>query len=1005
MTKKKLYIIIFLLLNLNAVAQFDKKDIEHFHLGDGLSHRWVTCVHQDSRGLLWFGTHNGLNRFDGYKFEVFGDRLDKKNKFSDFAIQDIKEDKKGNFWLATRNGITKFNPQSLEIQNFRFKKHFIKKALFHQVVLTDDNRLFAISDSLIFICKDIDKPKFEFFSRGENEMHLAVFDKKTEQVLIASPSRLYSINKNNELDSLLYLEKSFEPEKRITDFFGISISNDFEINLNLYKGIYKYKNNALEETKFNRFFRLPQDFSLIYKDKEKNYWIASTYYPNQLFYYDSKKDTIYDYGKKILEMAGQLRIFDIFEDNYNTIWLTTGNGIFKIPKKPKLFTQYLANKVSKLNSVRTFVEDSLGNIYIGLRQGIGKINPIKKEARLIYKSIYVRNNEKNSINYFPYKFHTFNHNSLISFQLTDRVDILNLSNNTYLKKELPKEVEFLKPGNYNPEDLFLLARGQLVDLRCVFYDIKNETYYKLKDYSEKYDLNKIIINNGFFENNKNLWLCTSDGLLEIDEKLEVVNHYLNIKTEEDKISVYWATRTNENTFWLGTNKSGLIKLNLKNGSFKQFTTKDGLPNNLVYTILTDRNKYLWMGTDYGLSRMNIETESFDNFYPEDGLTHYEFNKETAFKASDGTFYFGTLNGVNAFHPKEIEINGIKPKLILTKFSKFDSKQNKLLETTNLDSIKSIELAPEDKYFSIDFTLNNYLDPSQNAYAYYLVGYEKDWNYVENENRLRYDNIPAGKYILKIKGADGNGQWTNKATEIPVIINQFFYKQWWFILISFLIGFGIIFGIYRFQLDKKIEKLTALEKLRTKISSDLHDEVGGVLTNIALKLEYTNVEDIKENKNVLKHLSQESRKAMNLMSDVIWSIDVRKDSVQDLTDRMKGYANELFENLNIDHDFEFINLDSQKRMDPHIRQNIYLIFKECLNNIAKHSKANQVFIALNNSEKGFTMKIQDNGTGLLEHKKIKGQGMSNLKMRAKKINAKLEIISKNGLTVLLRAKSI
>lgn len=215
----------------------------------------------------------------------------------------------------------------------------------------------------------------------------------------------------------------------------------------------------------------------------------------------------------------------------------------------------------------------------------------------------------------------------------------------------------------------------------------------------------------------------------------------------------------------------------------------------------------------------------------------------------------------------------------------------------------------------------------------------------------------------------------------------------------LILSGVIYG--RLQYKRKIEKLEALDKLRTKISSDLHDEVGGVLTNIALKLEYIKIDEIKKDKSILYKLSQESRKAMNLMSDVIWAIDVRKDSVQDLTDRMKGYANELFENLDIDHDFEFENLDNSKKIDPNIRQNIYLIFKECLNNIAKHSKSSEVFISLKNIENKFLMKIKDNGTGLIEHNKIKGQGMSNLKMRANKINADLELISQNGLTVLLQ----
>ncbi|MFK7933326.1 MAG: sensor histidine kinase, partial [Saprospiraceae bacterium] len=244
----------------------------------------------------------------------------------------------------------------------------------------------------------------------------------------------------------------------------------------------------------------------------------------------------------------------------------------------------------------------------------------------------------------------------------------------------------------------------------------------------------------------------------------------------------------------------------------------------------------------------------------------------------------------------------------------------------------------------------------------------------------------------------------ESRDLKIIVQQVFYKKWWFIILCSLAITALVFGIERYRSQQKLK----VEKLRTKISSDLHDEVSGLLSGIAMQTDILQMTTADEkSKKRLQKMGVVSRSAMSRMSDVIWSIDSRKDHFEDLLHRMHGHAEELLTPLQIPYNFQLENLNRQKKLPVELRQNLYFIFKECINNIAKHSNAERVNIIIKNTDKQFIMAIHDDGTtNQLDKEKPKpGQGLSNLKMRAERINAELEIDNTNGFLVELRRKQI
>jgi len=423
-----------------------------------------------------------------------------------------------------------------------------------------------------------------------------------------------------------------------------------------------------------------------------------------------------------------------------------------------------------------------------------------------------------------------------------------------------------------------------------------------------------------------------------------------------------------------------------------------LPDNNIVVILTDAPDNLWISTYNGLSYLDKKAETFQNYYTEDGLSHNEFNYSSFFKDSQGTYYFGGMNGVSSFTSKQVIRNETLPCLKFTGYSGYNSRLKNSYEIDSATQENSaIEISPYDQYFQINWTMPSYFHNDSNTYGTTLEGYEDRWFFQGNSPSVRYNKLPADTYVLKIKGSDARGNETSSILSIPIHVRQIYYKQWWFITLAVVFFLGLVYALFRYRLNQ----LVAMERLRTKISSDLHDDVGSLLSGLAMQTELMEMNASQEDKLKLQKIASISRNAISQMRDLVWSIDNRRSTSNDLIERVHELAEELLLACDISFSINSEGLDQRNRkLAPQIKQNLFLIYKEALTNLLKHSDATNLEVTIANQNKGCRFVIKDNGSPQ-ENYISTGFGLENIQLRAKAIGGTVIFETKDGFAIILK----
>lgn len=341
------------------------------------------------------------------------------------------------------------------------------------------------------------------------------------------------------------------------------------------------------------------------------------------------------------------------------------------------------------------------------------------------------------------------------------------------------------------------------------------------------------------------------------------------------------------------------------------------------------------------------------------------------------------------------------KIDLIKFNKiswFNSSEKatyiNLIET----DFKSITLPYNNAFVKFEFAFGNPLITNKNKFKYKLSGLSSSWRALEKTNELTFTHLPSGDYILEIVYTVGISNWNIKTLKIPIIVKQIYYKKWWFIaaLVSFLVL--LLYFIRKYELSH----IKKMEELKLEISRNLHDELGSTLTGIAIKsdllLEKT---DLRYKKEFLSEISEQSRNAVDALSDIVWAIDSSNNSIQNLSERMESILYQFLTPINITFTFQSLQNKKPVQINQDHRQHVFLIFKEAITNIMKHSNATNVFVSFTKDKNNLKLIIKDNGTKInKEYRTLNGNGIKNMKLRAEKIHGKIQFIHNKGFTVVL-----
>lgn len=830
--------LVFLLhIGLSASSQVSDFYFKRLSNSNGLSQNWVRCIYQDDIGFMWFGTADGLNRYDGNEFRVYRPKTINSTDIGDINVSSILKKSDNELWVATDLGVYIYNYNEDKLELFT--------AIKPQTVLSiieDANKQIWIGTNNGLICYNPSTKNLTSYHHIANDN--SSLSSNYINILLEDSFENIWIGTKGGLNVFLRETGKFRRFKPDGVFAG-TFTNDIlslceDKNNRMWvgysqDGLYYFNNNPQAEVSFNKF----SDGKIIslMADRQNRLWIGrgtgegleridlSLPLPIAKNNLVRLKNDLLD-PKSISDNS----IYSLFQDNRNDIWIGTfGEGINFYSERAKKFNMVKASNLPTSlshNLVNAIIEDDK-SIYIGTDGGLNIMD--KKTGK--FKLYRHNTNDKHGLTADAvYALCKDRKGNIWIGTWLGGVNVYNPKTETFK--------HFLadgKPGSLSNANVFSFFEDDqgfiwigTIGGGLNRYDYNTNTFKCYKN--DKNDPNSLyydLVNCIYQTSSGKLYISVYNSLELFDYKNETFTHFKHDYRDTatnfgNIISIFEDSRHN---LWIATN-SGLEYFNEKTETFTAYTTKNGLPDNSIQSILEDSKGNLWISTSKGLSKfengINLpQNPVFRNYTSDDGLSGDEFKKRSAFKNKAGIMFFGSSQGYTYFHPDSIQLNTIPPKAILSSFSTLGTSRNQLNRfehlSRNINMTGHIDLSYKTTDFVIRFSALNYLNPQHNLFKYKLEGYDADWIYAGNQQVAAYTNMKPGKYKFMVLASNNDGIWTNTPKTLSIII----HPPWWNTILAKIIAAQLLLMLivliywlrFRFVEKQKII-LEKLVKLRT-----------------------------------------------------------------------------------------------------------------------------------------------------------------------------------------------
>lgn len=1045
---KTILLIIIFVFAVPSFSQPDDYIYKQLTDADGLSQSTIFATIQDRLGYLWFGTIDGLNRYDGYEFKVYSNETTDSTSISDNFISALHEDSEGYIWVGTVNGyLNKFDRRTEVFERFYLNNFFENleepSGSFYGYPLAFSRNQ---ANSVTTITEDRDgylwigtwgNGIIRFDRKTESGIHIyhdprnskSMMSNRVSDILVDSRDEIWVASFGGGLNKLnsdyLQIENKDLQESLSFIHYCHHEKNKFSLNDNKVICLFEDKEQCLwigtflgglnkldsdnkklapDKARFKHYKNIfGKENSLsdntvmsIEQDFDGYLWIGT--FGRGIDRFDFHSETFKHFSKVIANPNSPVanEILSLFIDRSGILWVGShlGEGLTKIQKniaKFELINSQTAGPV-KLNDnvVWAILKDSKQNLWVGTYKGglnfFGGINNRLKIFKLDPDNInsisdnHIRAiKEDNSGNIW---IGTYSGGLNIIDPISGKIEVL---------QNIPSEKNSISANQvqdiYIQSDTVIWLATFGGGLNKLAFDSKDKDSYKFTAYRHNSKNPNSISDDRVYkmlrDSHGNFWIGTyGGGLNKFDTARENFLAYRNDPNNPNSITsdkILCLMEGSNGQIWIGTSGGGLNKFDPSKNIFKGYSSKLGLSSAVVYGILEDNSKKLWLSTDDGIFKFDPQKEKFIQFELEDGLQSLEFSGGAYFKDAEGIMYFGGINGLNFFDPDSIRINIFKPPVVISSV--------KILDRQLKGEFNELILSHNENYLSIEFSALDFSKPSRNNYRYILEGFQKHWTNTDASRRIAtYTNLPAGDYVFKVMGTNSDGVWNEKVTSLKISINPPFYQTWWFATLAIM-----LLGFLLYYLSTiRIKNQLAIEKIKTKIASDLHDNVGAGLTEISILSELAVQNNDKENVSTgeLRKISDTSRQLVDVMSDIVWVVNPEKDSLYDLIIKLKDSYNEFFSSVGISLKVKNVEKSNDIKLPMEYKQNLLLIFKEAINNSIKHSKCTKMNLEAYVQNDSINIFIKDDGIGFNSEKIQYGNGMKNMLNRAKKIGGEI-----------------
>lgn len=955
--------------------------IHHYDVSNGLAHSHVSAMHQDAKGFLWLATWEGLSRFDGYRFTNYGAR----DGLGDPIINDVVEDRKGNIWVATNGGgiARLIDDRHLASAATDPSKKFVSYRVGDSADSNRVNALLFDSQNDPWCATDGGLYRGAFGQNGELKFD-CIAPRKTETkmaALVDRQGRLWFGMQKELIEVIEDKTIKYGPDDAVgrNDVVCIVEDNHGGLFAANWREVFEFKPPADDKGR-GQWQKLPltlkpdQDINAMLSDSAGALWIGTA---NGLVKYQDGKQTLYTSAQGLSDN----HIGSLSQDREGNLWIgTVGGGVCKL--ESELIVSFTRSEGLPNQDVRKVIEDREGNIFASIENGgvvridEGRAVPLSETQAPPFTNFNERIIQDRrgdwwvGTNVGLYRFQ----GPELQFRLGQKFTSRNGLG------DAPMGGLYEDPDGkiwVSPADQGLYCFDPAHTAQVVFKQFvppSTTTHFSGPQRTISDRAGTLWLGGhewlGSLVNGQVAMLQPTEGLPETRPRALFID------------SRGW--------LWIGLRYRGVSVTKdpaSSNPHFLNYSTANGLSSDAVWAIAEDDSGRMYFGTGKGLDQLDLATDRIRSFNSDDGLAGDVVNH--LLKDRSGNIWVGTTLGLSRFNPRAERAATAAAPIYLSRVQ--IAGENLLMPETGALHLPHIELSASRNNLTIEYVALSFQGENELLYQYKLEGVDKDWSAPTDSRSINYAQLAPGSYRFTVRAVNPDGLISPEPASFDFRILPAIWQRWWFLLLATLLAGSIVYLAYRQRLARLIE----LERVRTRIATDLHDDIGANLSLIAMLSEVSRGQlqrDDSRLKEWLSTIATTSRDTVDSMSDIVWAVNPKRDHLRDLTRRMRRFADDILGARNIALRFREPDTGLDLKLGADLRREVFLIFKETINNLVRHSQCTEAEVDLHIAHGRLVLRCRDNGRGLNSADADRGTGFASMRGRAERLGGSFEISS-------------